>query len=129
MHNILENLKLSLSDKQHNECVVKLTTSWWHDKRGVHQKRSLIYVRRKCVGYNVLEEDVGCIGAEETFPRILNLDECEDGIYTVVTCNESRDWETGYIDDYDYRLIPYREINNDTQTNDDATLPILREGS
>ena len=38
-------------------------------------------------------------------PRILNLGEVEDGIYEVVVCNESHDYETGYVDDYDYRLV------------------------
>ena len=35
----------------------------------------------------------------------LNLDECEDGVYGVVTCNEIRNWETGYIEEYDYMLV------------------------
>jgi hypothetical protein len=28
----------------------------------------------------------------------------EDGVYEVVICNERRDWESGYIEDWDYRL-------------------------
>lgn len=56
-------------------------------------------------GFNVIAEDVSAIGAGEVLPRILNLGEVEDGIYEVVVCNESRDYETGYVDDYDYRLV------------------------
>jgi hypothetical protein len=40
------------------------------------------------------------------FPRIINLDACADGIYTVLVCNERRDWESGYVEDYDYQLWP-----------------------
>jgi len=87
-----------------SRCVVRVTTTTWADKRGLHQKKSLLFLRRQCEGFNVLEEDVSVIGAEDVLPRILNLDKCEDGIYKVVTCNISRDYETGYVDDYDYRL-------------------------
>ena len=50
-------------------------------------------------------EDISCIGAEEVLPRIINLDECKDGVYEVTACNISHDFETGYADDWDYKLI------------------------
>jgi hypothetical protein len=95
-----------------DSCVVRLSTTMWVDKRGLSIKKSLIFLRKKCTGFNVLEEDVGNIGAEEVLLRILNLYECKDGIYEVVTCNESRDFETGYIDDYDYKLVAIKEEND-----------------
>ncbi len=91
--------------KQLNRCVVRLRTTMWADKNGLHTKKSLTFLRRKSKGFNVLEEDASAAGVEEILPRILNMDECEDGVYEVVTCNESRDYETGYIDDYDYWLV------------------------
>ena len=91
--------------KQLNRCVVRLRTTMWADKSGLHTKKSLTFLRRKSEGFNVLEEDASAVGVEEVLPRILNLDECEDGIYEVVVCNESHDWETGYVDNYDYRLV------------------------
>jgi hypothetical protein len=93
--------------KEESRCVIRLQTNIWSDKRGLHYKKSLSILKRKCKGFNILEEDTSNIGAEDLFPKILNFNECKDGIYEVVTCNESRDYETGYIDDYDYRLIPY----------------------
>lgn len=92
--------------KQRNVCVVRIRTTAWSDRSGLHFKKSLVFLRKQCVGFNVLEEDVGMIGAEEVIPRIINIDECENGVYQVVVCNESRDWETGCVDDFDYRLIP-----------------------
>jgi hypothetical protein len=46
------------------------------------------------------------VGADEVMPRIVNLDEVEDGLYRVITINERLNWETGYADSYDYRLVP-----------------------
>lgn len=89
-----------------SRCVVRVTTTAWADKRGLHTKKSLTFLRRRCDGFNVLSEDASAIGAGYVLPRILNLGEVADGIYEVVTCNEQHDWETGYVDDYDYRLVP-----------------------
>ena len=88
-----------------SRCTVRVKTTVWADKRGLHTKKSLTFLRRQCEGFNVLAEDVSAIGAGEVLPRILNLGEVEDGIYEVVVCNESHDYETGYVDDYDYRLV------------------------
>ena len=88
-----------------SRCTVRVKTAAWADKRGLHTKKSLTFLRRRCEGFNVLDEDASAIGAEEVLLRILNLDEVEDGIYEVVVCNESHDYETGYVDDYDYRLV------------------------
>lgn len=87
-------------------CVVKLSTSAWQDKRGIHVKRSLTIVRRKSGTFPILEQDASDSGVAETVGRIINLDDAEDGLYVVSTCNEHRDWEGGFIDDYDYRLDP-----------------------
>jgi len=90
-------------------CVVRLTTSCWHDTNGVHINKTLRFLKRQCVGYNILYEDCSMVGAEEVVKRITNLDKCEDGIYQVTTCNESHDWETPHIlEDYDYELIPLK---------------------
>jgi len=96
------------STKQENICVVRLRTTSWINKRGIHTQKSLIFLRRQCKGYNILEEDAMMVDVDTVTLNIVNLDECEDGIYKVSICNESRDWETGHIDSYDYQLIPYQ---------------------
>lgn len=92
------------SDKERNRVVVRLRTTTWADNRGIHQKRSILFLKKQSLGHNMLQEDISCVGAEDVLPKIVNLNECEDGIYEVYTCNESRDWETGYVDDWDYKL-------------------------
>ena len=106
LEDLLEVGNKELSEER-DRCVVRLRTSSWSDKNGINTKRSLTFLRRKCKGYNMLEEDASMIGAEEVIPNIINLDACRDGVYEVVSCNESRDWETGIVDDYDYKLIKY----------------------
>ena len=64
-------------------------------------------MRKSCIGYNILSEYIYNSDAMSAIKRIVNLDKCSDGIYEVVTCNESRDLETGYVDGYDFRLIPF----------------------
>lgn len=86
--------------------VVRIRTTAWKDHCGMYTKKSLSFARRQCEGHNYVEEDLSCIGAEETLQRITNLDACQDGLYEVAICNESRDWETGYVDDYGYELRP-----------------------
>lgn len=104
---ILKELTMAGStEKERPRCIVRLRTTRWSDTRGLHIKRSLTYLRRQCVGLNGLEEDTNVVGASETFTRITNLDQCADGVYEVVVCNVSRDWESGYVDDWRYKLLP-----------------------
>ena len=94
-----------MKDEAVSKCVVRVKTTVWSDKRGLHTKKSLTFLRRRCEGVNILEEDLGAIGAEEVTSRILNLWEVKDGVYILTTCHESRDYETGHIEDYDYKLV------------------------
>ena len=41
--------------------------------------------------------------------RIIDFHKVEDGVYELIFCNESRDWETGYVDDHDYKLVELNE--------------------
>lgn len=96
-----------------NSVVVRLRRSYWSDNRGIHQRTDLTYMNRKTSGHNFVREDVSCIGADELFLGITNVDECGDGLYEVVMTNVSRDWETGYVDSYDYELVPHIEDEED----------------
>ena len=89
-------------------CVARLRDTYWQDARGeLHYRRSLRTMRRLSTGYYWLEEDATQIGAQEVIQRIVNLQECSPGLYIVVPCNMRSDWETGLVDSYDYKLVPY----------------------
>ena len=89
--------------------VVRITTSFWQSDRGLHKQRSLSFQKRKCRGHNFVAEDASCASPEDTIRSIVNLDESPDGWYEIVMTNISRDWESGEIDGYDFKLIPYIE--------------------
>jgi len=103
----MRNTEQEAKDRQ----VVRLTTYCFYDKKksALHIRRSLTTLRRKSSGYQLIEEECSATGADDTVKIITNLSECKDGIYVVVTCNEKRDYETGYIDSYDFKLIPFEE--------------------
>ena len=103
-------VELTDAEAKEQECrtVVRLERSYWSDKRGVHIRTDITFVKRLCRDFNILEEDCKDSSAEDVVPRIINLDKIKDGVYEVTICNENHDHETGYIDDYDYRLIPFQ---------------------
>lgn len=103
--NMLDELMDKCEATDNSICTVRLKTSYWSDSNGVYTKKSLTYLRRKSQGYNLLKEEVSAVGAEDAVKIIENLYDCEDGIYEVVVCNERRDWEAGYIDQYDFKLV------------------------
>lgn len=92
-----------------NRVFIRLRTASWYDGKSLHVKRSLTFLKRQCSGYNFLDDDLRSGGAEDVALTFTNLYECEDGIYEVVHCNVSRDWESGIVDDWDYKLVPFVE--------------------
>ena len=93
-------------EKENGHCVVRLRTSTWSDNRGAYQKRSITYLRRKSSGVNGVEMGIDDAGADEFFAMLTNINSCDDGIYEVVMCDPSKDWETGYLNSWNYKLIP-----------------------
>jgi hypothetical protein len=108
MHIFDDILKEDSALKNFNLCIIRLTTSYWHDKGGCHVKKTLRFLKRRCEGCNILYEDCSAIGASEAMDRIINLYDCKDGVYKVDLCNEFSAWETpNILEDYDYKLVPY----------------------
>jgi hypothetical protein len=84
--------------------VVRLTTSFWCDGRGIHQKKSLTHQKRLSSGWQkIFDED------DFDISQLTNLDTSPDGLYEIVVSNVSRDWETGVVDGWDYTLIPFKK--------------------
>lgn len=91
--------------RQETILTVRVKTSYWQDNAGLHVRRSIVFLKRKSAGHNFLEEDATCVGVDDVIQRITNLHASPDGIYRVELCNERRDWESGAIEEYDYRLV------------------------
>jgi len=114
MSNIFENLETE-EKKEKNIVICRLNTNSYISSRNkIILKKEITYLKKLSKGYNFLMEDIGNIGAEDVISRIINLNTCKDGVYELIIVNESRDWETGYIDDYDYKLIPYEYPSKDS---------------
>lgn len=93
--------------KKEHQTVVRVATSSWHDGKGMHTKRSLNFLKRKSFGFNILKDECDNIGAGDVAQNIVNLHDVPDGIYELVAINVSRDIESGYVDDWDLKLIPF----------------------
>ena len=95
--------------RQESLCVVRLTTTYWHDKRGSYLKKSLVYLKRKCKDFNILHKDCYLSGADAVLPLIINLNEVEDGVYIVTPVNVTTDVEGGWVDGFEYKLVAFKE--------------------
>lgn len=94
--------------------IIKLKTSYWRSDRGLHSKRDIIYCKTLSYGHNILYEDSNNVSAQYVFERIINFHECLDNVlYEVVACNLNANWETGICEEYDYKLIPFIEEENE----------------
>lgn len=91
-------------EEQHKpSCIVRLSRSTY--KRGSRfiSETSISWLKSKS------ELSIYDITDLEDVFDIINIEECEDGLYNLVACNFSRDYESGMIDDWDVKLIPYQE--------------------
>lgn len=90
-----------------NITVVRLTRNRFKRSSGAFVEQvELKVIKRKSKGICQFEEDYDAIGSD-TLKLIINLHEYEDGLYELILCNVSHDYETGYPDSWKYKLIPY----------------------
>lgn len=98
---------LCVNKKKKNQVVVRINTTYWYDKNGAYFKKSLKILKRKSFGYNYLLEECRMAGSYDCISRIAGIDSLPDGVYEVVVCDVSRDYETGYVEDWDLKLVPF----------------------
>ena len=109
-HNII-NLSQEIHKESKPKCVVRVKTSYWSDDRGIHIRKDLNFLKRKSTpqGIEFVKEDLLNSGEDCVVPLILNLNDVSDGVYQLMMVNINTDYWTGYIDDFDYKLIEYNE--------------------
>lgn len=100
--------------KRPTNCVVRVTTAYWFDGRGLHTKKTVRCMRRSS-DIDTLSEDAEGFEARSMLERIEDLYDLPDGLYRLVRTNVYTDRETGYVEDWDYRLIPYRKEQHENQ--------------
>ena len=72
----------------------------------VYRERMIPLKRQSCSGCDKcgwMDEDLSEFVGNDTLPIIQNI---EDGAtYRLSVVNESRDWESGHVDDYDFEFV------------------------
>ena len=96
------------AEKQVHRTVVRVTTNCYSDGESYTFKKTIRRLKRKSEGYNQLE---GVVELCDENVCITNLLDVSDGVYELVTCNHYKDYETGYIEDWDWMLVPHLEEN------------------
>ena len=90
------------------QCVVRVQTEAY--KRGdTYFYGKSLRVLQKQSTFDLLKEECDSVGTTDGLENILNLHKVENGVYWLVAVNISKDIESGYIDDWDLKLIPYTE--------------------
>lgn len=92
-----------------NTTIVKVVTSAWSNVDGIHFKKSILFLRRRCTGYNILEEDASMVDPLDIVNNIVNFNEVKDGVYKVIIHEPYYDSESGELEDYNYKLIKVEE--------------------
>ena len=88
--------------------VVRLTTSTYKTSKGAfRQVKELRTLKRKTPDFDLLENEMYNQSLEDII--IVNMYNVTDGVYQLVMVNEGYDWETGCLDEYELKLIPYVE--------------------
>lgn len=107
----LETKDVATSDgTPERRTVVRVSRNAWIDRRGdLHVEVKLSVLKRKSVGYNPIEEESIMETVLAFADRIVNLNDVPDGLYTVELMNTYRDYETGLVDDWSWKLVPYAE--------------------
>lgn len=91
-------------EKVVNRTIVRLTTSSFSNKdKNVIYQKELRLLKRKSIGYCHLDDMLW----NDMMP--ININELRDGIYELIPTNFYTDWETGYVEDWDYKLIEFIE--------------------
>lgn len=96
------------SQKQKNICVVRVQTEGYKKGDTYFYGKSVRVLKRKTT-FDLIHEEVSNIGVIDGLENIINLVNISDGLYEVVVAHESYDCETGYLDDWSFKLVPYIE--------------------
>lgn len=89
-----------------SKTICRIKTDWFNRGDSLVKQKSIRVLKRKSSGFDLLNESANMVGVEDALEDIVNFDECDDGIYQLITNNWSTDWETGLIEDVDFKLIP-----------------------
>lgn len=88
-------------------CVVRVGTSGYRRGSTYHYTKT-VRVMRTLTYHDLMADECDAIGVQDAFENITNLYTVDDGLYNLVPCNVSYDVESGHLDDWNLKLVPYR---------------------
>lgn len=95
-------------DWQARLLIVRVTTEYFKSKNGslIVQKK-IKPLKRKSTqdGLWCLEHDVDCGGVDYLLKGIINLNDVDDGVYEMKMVNITHDFESMYVDGWDWKLV------------------------
>jgi hypothetical protein len=107
MNNLSDLLSLH-KPKSKEILVVRVHTNFFRKKGGyIFKARSIKVLKRKSTGnmIDLIEEDISNSSVEDFINTIINFDDVDDGEYYLKAINITHDFETGYVDGYDWKLF------------------------
>lgn len=113
MLELLLDAEVEVSKEQCKGVVFKADVQHCRTQRGVLFSIRLNKMKRmSCTGCAYcwwLDEDLSNIDSE--YWPIIDIEKAEHGkLYTIEMCNVGRDWESGHVDSWDLKLVPYEEL-------------------
>lgn len=94
--------KCGYTPKPKLRCVGRLSHNrYMHGDRLVSQSTFTLLKRKSQLSLSDM------VGDADIDIDNLELFRHAEGLYEIVICNESRDWETGMVDDWELKLVPY----------------------
>lgn len=104
-------LEVENSSPECNGTVFRANVQMCRTARGIMFSVRLDKLKRKscpgCEKCGWIDEELSQVDNDNP---IIGIESCEHGeLYTLTTCNHSTDWETGQVDGWDLKVVPYHE--------------------
>lgn len=88
------------------KCVVRVQTEAYKKGDTYFYGKSIRVLKRK-TEFDFIAEEVNNIDIIDALENIINLNDVTNGLYEVVIASQSYDIESGYLDDWSFKLIAY----------------------
>lgn len=105
-----EEIEKNLREENPREDIVRVITNTYINSRGelviqktIRQMRSLSKAPN---GYLAFEGELSEVGTDAIGTSLVGVEDLLDGLYRMVVAFEGRDWETGYVEEVEYKFEP-----------------------
>ena len=108
-----EQIEENIQNENQREDIVKVRTDTYINNKGelviqktIRQMRSL---SKSPNGYLAFEEELSMCGTDAIGTSLIGVEDLDDGLYRMIVACKGRDWETGYVDEVEFKFEPIDE--------------------